>query len=74
MIVVKLYGQHEKHRLIELETSSQNGKFPSTVPSLSRLTTASAKAQKPVVILPDKDADGLSSGAILHHTLTSLGL
>lgn len=26
------------------------------------------------MILPDKDADGLSSGAILHHTLTSLGL
>ncbi|KAF2128976.1 DHH phosphoesterase [Dothidotthia symphoricarpi CBS 119687] len=33
-----------------------------------------AKAQKSTVILPDKDADGLSSGAILHHTLTSLGL
>lgn len=32
------------------------------------------KAQAPVLILPDKDADGLSSGAILHHTLTSLGL
>ncbi|UPX18566.1 uncharacterized protein EKO05_0008861 [Ascochyta rabiei] len=28
----------------------------------------------PTVILPDKDADGLSSGAVLHHTLTSLGL
>lgn len=34
----------------------------------------SASDQKPTVILPDKDADGLSSGAILHHTLTSLGL
>ncbi|KAG9195772.1 mannosyl-glycoprotein endo-beta-N-acetylglucosaminidase [Alternaria panax] len=33
-----------------------------------------ALAQKPTVILPDKDADGLSSGAILYHTLTSLGL
>ncbi|KAF1944865.1 hypothetical protein EJ02DRAFT_509822 [Clathrospora elynae] len=33
-----------------------------------------AKAQKQTLILPDKDADGLSSGAILHHTLTSLGL
>ncbi|KAJ4289841.1 hypothetical protein N0V90_011173 [Kalmusia sp. IMI 367209] len=33
-----------------------------------------ASAQKPALILPDKDADGLSSGAILHHTLTSLGL
>jgi hypothetical protein len=34
----------------------------------------SAEAQIKTVILPDKDADGLSSGAILHHTLTSLGL
>lgn len=42
--------------------------------SEARLTLESAKAQTPVVILPDKDADGLSSGAILHHTLTSLGL
>jgi hypothetical protein len=28
----------------------------------------------PTLILPDKDADGLSSGSILHHTLTTLGL
>lgn len=33
-----------------------------------------ASAQNRTLILPDKDADGLSSGAILHHTLTSLGL
>ena len=26
------------------------------------------------VICPDKDADGLSAGAILHHTLTAMGL
>ena len=38
------------------------------------LNHQSASAQKPTVILPDKDADGLSSGAILHHTLTALGL
>jgi hypothetical protein len=74
MILVKLYGQHEKRKLIELETSSQNGKYPSINLSFNRLTSTSAKVQKPVVILPDKDADGLSSGAILHHTLTSLGL
>jgi hypothetical protein len=42
--------------------------------SLLDLTRYSALAQKPTVILPDKDADGLSSGAILHHTLTFLGL
>jgi hypothetical protein len=39
-----------------------------------RLTFDSAKSHEAVLILPDKDADGLSSGAILHHTLTSLGL
>jgi hypothetical protein len=39
-----------------------------------KLSAASAEAQKPTVILPDKDADGLSSGAVLHHTLTTLGL
>jgi hypothetical protein len=38
------------------------------------LTQYSAEAQESVLILPDKDADGLSSGAILHHTLTTLGL
>jgi hypothetical protein len=36
--------------------------------------TCSAKAQKSTLLLPDKDADGLSSGSILHHTLTTLGL
>ncbi|KAJ8108084.1 hypothetical protein OPT61_g8418 [Boeremia exigua] len=38
------------------------------------IITECAQAHKQVVILPDKDADGLSSGSILHHTLTSLGL
>ncbi|KAI8943597.1 hypothetical protein NX059_001589 [Plenodomus lindquistii] len=33
-----------------------------------------ADSCKPTVILPDKDADGLSSGSILFHTLTTLGL
>lgn len=71
---MKLYGQHEQSRSSGQETSSKNGisilpHFP-----LSMLTRNSAKAQKSIVILPDKDADGLSSGAILHHTLTSLGL
>ncbi|KAK5095954.1 hypothetical protein LTS08_007836 [Lithohypha guttulata] len=33
-----------------------------------------AKANKKVLIVPDKDADGLSSGVIVHRTLTTLGL
>ncbi|GAM83386.1 hypothetical protein ANO11243_013740 [Dothideomycetidae sp. 11243] len=35
---------------------------------------ASAKADENVVICPDKDADGLTSGVILHRTLQLLGL
>jgi hypothetical protein len=42
--------------------------------TVHKLTLSSAEFQKPTVILPDKDADGLSSGAILQHTLISLGL
>jgi hypothetical protein len=34
----------------------------------------SAAAQKPTLIVPDKDADGLSSGVIIHRTLVQLGL
>ena len=34
----------------------------------------SAKAQKKTLLVPDKDADGLSAGVILHRTLTTLGL
>ena len=33
-----------------------------------------ATSNSPVLIVPDKDADGLSSGVIIHRTLTSLGL
>ena len=33
-----------------------------------------AAANITTVICPDKDADGLSAGVILHHTLTTLGL
>lgn len=34
----------------------------------------SASAQKPTLIVPDKDADGLSAGVIVCRTLTRLGL
>jgi single-stranded DNA-specific DHH superfamily exonuclease len=34
----------------------------------------SATAQKPTLIVPDKDADGLSSGVIVHRSLVKLGL
>ncbi|THZ88914.1 DHH family protein [Aureobasidium pullulans] len=33
-----------------------------------------ARSQKRTIIVPDKDADGLSSGVILHRTLVLLGL
>ena len=38
------------------------------------LTDCSAEAKERTLIVPDKDADGLSSGAILRHTLILLGL
>ena len=34
----------------------------------------SAAAQQKTLIVPDKDADGLDSGVIIYHTLTTLGL
>jgi single-stranded DNA-specific DHH superfamily exonuclease len=34
----------------------------------------SAGYRKPTLIVPDKDADGLSSGVIVHRTLVKLGL
>ena len=39
-----------------------------------RLTFHSAEAKAKTLLVPDKDADGLSSGAILRHTLMLLGL
>jgi hypothetical protein len=48
---------------------------PSTVQLHFRiLTTRSADAKSRTLIVPDKDADGLSSGAILQHTLRLLGI
>ncbi|TFY50521.1 hypothetical protein EVJ58_g11014 [Rhodofomes roseus] len=34
----------------------------------------SASARRPTLLLPDKDADGLCAGLILHYTLSALGL
>lgn len=34
----------------------------------------SASAQEKTLIVPDKDADGLDAGVIIHRTLTALGL
>lgn len=39
-----------------------------------RIIRECATANSTTVICPDKDADGLSAGAILHHTLITLGL
>jgi single-stranded DNA-specific DHH superfamily exonuclease len=41
---------------------------------LSQSDLHSAAAQKSVLIVPDKDADGLSAGIIIHRTLRKLGL
>lgn len=38
------------------------------------LTSASAASSGKTLIVPDKDADGLDAGVIIHRTLTALGL
>lgn len=38
------------------------------------LTSSSASSSKKTLIVPDKDADGLTAGVLLHRTLTALGL
>jgi hypothetical protein len=57
--------------------SFSNGELystPSTPPYNYLTHPNSAKANKKTLIVPDKDADGLSSGAILRQTLILLGL
>ena len=44
------------------------------VRSMLGLTSHSASAQQKTLIVPDKDADGLDAGVIIHRTLTALGL
>ena len=39
-----------------------------------QLIQHSAAAQRPTLIVPDKDADGLSSGVIVYRSLVKLGL
>ena len=60
------------------EKSFSNGEFQiislNTTTYLSHTNSNSAKANKKTLIVPDKDADGLSSGAILRQTLILLGL
>lgn len=41
---------------------------------LANVRDHSVAAQKKTLIVPDKDADGLSSGVIVHRTLVKLGL
>lgn len=51
--------------------------WPSSIESIERARNfikKAASSNQRVVICPDKDADGLSSGVILYRTLTELGL
>ena len=51
--------------------------WPAPVEALANARTflkACAASQKKTLIVPDKDADGLDAGVILHRTLVSLGL
>ncbi|KAL9090984.1 MAG: hypothetical protein Q9159_001727 [Coniocarpon cinnabarinum] len=44
------------------------------IENVQKIIRECAASNATTVICPDKDADGLSAGAILHHTLTTLGL
>jgi len=48
--------------------------FPFFPCSVGELILSSAAAQQSTNIVPDKDADGLSAGVIVHRTLVKLGL
>jgi hypothetical protein len=68
-------GRPPENKWNEPEKSFSIGVFDFNNDSLHiGLTTNSAKSNKKTLIVPDKDADGLSSGAILRHTLILLGL
>lgn len=56
--------------------SSKNGKLPRTAARYKKTLAenCSASAQQRTLIVPDKDADGLSAGVIMHRTLVTLGL
>lgn len=54
--------------------SASSHHFPPTSILESDTNRISASANKQTLIIPDKDADGLTSGTILHRTLTLLGL
>ena len=41
---------------------------------LTDISDSSAASKSKTLIVPDKDADGLSAGVIIHRTLTALGL
>jgi hypothetical protein len=68
------YGLPQKLRLLLRESFSSNGESILPVMASLSLMLTSAAAQKPTLIVPDKDADGLSSGVIIHRTLVKLGL
>ncbi len=68
------YGLPQKLRLLLRESFSSNGESILQVMVSLSLMLTSAAAQKPTLIVPDKDADGLSAGVIIHRTLVRLGL
>ncbi|KAI4113538.1 MAG: hypothetical protein LQ338_008159 [Usnochroma carphineum] len=56
------------------EWYAMNLHLTSILEKLTKLTdAASATSQQKTLIVPDKDADGLDAGVIIHRTLTALG-
>lgn len=75
MVQERSFGLREKSKLNAQDRLSKSGTITASISlHVLSLISNSVETQKPTLILPDKDADGLSSGSILHHTLTTLGL
>ncbi|KAF2717131.1 DHH phosphoesterase [Polychaeton citri CBS 116435] len=67
----------EYHMTPTIKEEDGSVRWPAPVQQIERardIIRACAAAQRRTLIVPDKDADGLSSGAILRHTLVLMGL
>ncbi|KAH9828950.1 DHH phosphoesterase [Rhodofomes roseus] len=58
-------------------SDAESGDWPAYKQAMSAASAfiqECASARRPTLLLPDKDADGLCAGLILHYTLSALGL
>lgn len=70
---VKLSGRPRIRQLRRQDSSYRSGQY-TDIGRPPRLIAGSSRSHAKTLIVPDKDADGLSAGVILYRTLTALGL